>query len=149
VRYVAVLKDIATENDIKQLVDSFYHRVGRDELLGPVFNEIARVDWEHHLPTMYSFWSTMLFRTASYKGRPWPKHAPLPVRKEHFERWVSLFCQTVDSLFAGAKANEAKSTALSIADTFQTRFGIFNPFLFQHATGTRCDELKLVAREES
>ncbi len=139
------MKDITTENDIKQLVDSFYERVGRDELLGPVFNEIARVDWEHHLPAMYSFWSTMLFRTGTYKGRPWPKHAPLPVRKEHFERWVSLFCQTVDSLFVGSNANEAKSVALSIADTFQTRFGIFNPFLFQHATGTPPKELKLTA----
>src|SRR5262249_39189723 len=141
------LKDITTEDDIKQLVDSFYERVGRDELLGPVFNETARVDWEHHLPTMYSFWSTMLLRTATYKGRPWPKHAPLPVQKEHFERWVSLFCQTVDSLFAGPKANEAKSAALSIADTFQMRFGIFNPFLFEHAGGARRDELKVVAKE--
>jgi hemoglobin len=70
----------------------------------------------------------------SYQGRPWPKHAPLPVQKEHFERWLSLFCQTVDSLFSGPKATEAKSIALSIADTFQTRFGIFNPFLFQFKT---------------
>lgn len=139
------MKDITTEADIKLLVDSFYERVGRDELLGPIFNDIARVDWEHHLPTMYSFWSTMLFRTGSYKGRPWPKHAPLPVNKEHFERWVSLFCQTVDALFDGPKAQEAKNFALSIADTFQTRLGIFNPFLFQHASGARSTDLKLTA----
>jgi len=142
------LNDIATEQDIKLLVDSFYERVGRDDLLGPIFNEIAQVDWDHHLPNMYSFWSTMLFRSMTYKGRPWAMHAPLPVRKEHFERWLSLFCQTVDSLFAGPKASEAKSVALSIADTFQTRFGIFNPYLFQHATGTKPDELKLTAKSE-
>jgi hemoglobin len=140
------LKDITNEDDIKLLVDSFYDRAGRDELLGPVFNEVARVDWSHHLPTMYSFWSTMLFRSMTYKGRPWPKHAPLPVRKEHFERWVGLFCETVDSLFNGEKASEAKSIALSIADTFQTRFGIFNPFLFQHARGPKPDGLKLTAK---
>jgi hemoglobin len=128
------LNDIATEQDIKLLVDSFYERVNQDELLGPIFNEVARVDWEHHLPSMYAFWSSMLFRTMTYKGRPWPKHAPLPVQKEHFERWLSLFCQTVDSLFAGPKATEAKSIALSIADTFQTRFGISNPHLFQLRT---------------
>ena len=139
------MKDITTEADVKLMVDSFYERVAKDELLGPVFNEIARVDWEHHLPAMYSFWSTMLFRRTSYKGRPWPKHAPLPVRKEHFERWLSLFCGTVDSLFTGPKAKEAKSIALSIADTFQMRFGIFNPFLFRHATDTKPDELKLTA----
>lgn len=127
------LKDIANDEDVKLLVDQFYDRVSQDELLSPIFNDVAQVDWEHHLPTMYSFWSSMLLRSATYKGRPWPKHAPLPVRQEHFERWVSLFCQTVDRLFQGPKANEAKSTALSIADTFQTRFGIFNPFLFRFA----------------
>ncbi|HTG44183.1 MAG TPA: group III truncated hemoglobin [Verrucomicrobiae bacterium] len=143
-----MLNDIATEADVKLLVDSFYDRVNRDELLSPVFNQIAAVDWEHHLPTMYTFWSSMLFRTGTYKGRPWPKHAPLPVRKEHFERWVSLFCQTIDSHFEGRKAAEAKSVALSIADTFQTRFGIFNPFLFQQATGTKQNELKVTAKGE-
>lgn len=128
------MKDIADREDIKLLVDRFYDRVQQDPLLGPIFNDIAKVDWAHHLPVMYDFWSTMLFRTATYKGRPWPKHAPLPVQQAHFERWLSLFCQTVDSHFAGPKAREAKSVALSIADTFQTRFGIFNPFLHQHKT---------------
>ena len=130
---------------MKALVDSFYDRVNRDELLGPVFNEVAKVDWEHHLPTMYSFWSTMLFRTGEYNGRPWPKHAVLPLRKELFERWVKLFCETVDSLFAGPKAAEAKARALSIADTFQTRSGIFNPLLYQQASGAKPDPLKLTA----
>ena len=128
------MKDIATEQDIKVLVDSFYARVGEDALLAPIFNDVAGVDWSHHLPVMYTFWSSMLFRTATYKGRPWPKHAPLPVRQEHFERWLSLFCQTVDAHFTGPKAREAKSIALSIADTFQTRFGIFNPHLYRFKT---------------
>lgn len=140
------MKDIATEADIKVLVDSFYDRVNRDEVLGPVFNDIAKVDWEHHLPTMYAFWSTMLFRTGSYKGRPWPKHAVLPLQKEHFERWVRLFCETVGAHFEGPKANEAKSAALSIADTFQTRSGIYNPLLFQQCQGAKPDLLKLTAR---
>ena len=139
------MHDIATDQDIKTLVDSFYDRVNRDDVLGPIFNDIAKVDWEHHLPTMYSFWSTMLFRTGEYKGRPWPKHAVLPLKQEQFERWVKLFCQTVDSHFAGPKAKEAKAFALSIADTFQTRAGIFNPFLSQQCIGARPDPLKLTA----
>jgi hemoglobin len=139
------LKDIRTEQDIRTLVDSFYERVNQDELLGPVFNDIAEVEWDRHLPIMYSFWSTMLFRTATYKGMPWPKHAPLPVRKEHFERWLSLFCQTVDSLFEGPKARETKSFALSIADTFQTRMGIWNPFLHLQCAGAKGNPLKVTA----
>ncbi|HEX7861400.1 MAG TPA: group III truncated hemoglobin [Verrucomicrobiae bacterium] len=138
--------DIRTNQDIKILVDSFYDRVNRDEILGPIFNEVAKVDWKHHLPTMYSFWSTMLFRTGEYKGRPWPKHAVLPLKQEQFERWVKLFCETVDTHFTGPKAAEAKSVALSIADTFQTRAGIFNPFLYHQCSGSKPDSLKLTAK---
>ena len=140
------MKDLSSFDDIKALVDSFYDRVNRDDVLGPIFNDVAKVDWEHHLPTMYSFWNSMLFRTGDYKGRPWPKHAVLPLKQEQFERWVKLFCETVDSLFEGPKAKEAKSVALSIADTFQTRAGIFNPFLYQQCCDGKPDPLKLTAQ---
>ena len=146
-RNFRTLNDISTERDIKALVDSFYDRVNRDEILRPIFNDIARVDWDHHLPTMYAFWTKMLFRTGEYKGQPWPKHAVLPLKKEQFERWVKLFCHTVDSLFEGPKAREAKSAALSIADTFQTRAGIFNPFLYQQCSDAKPDPLRLTAKE--
>ena len=142
-----IMRDIENEADVRQLVDEFYGAIRGDALLNPIFTDVAQVDWAHHLPAMYSFWSTMLLRTQSYKGRPWPKHAPLPVRQEHFERWVSLFCQTVDGLFEGPKATEAKSVALSIADTFQTRFGIFNPNLFEHATVGRPSGFKITSAE--
>jgi hemoglobin len=116
--------DIATPEDIKLLVDSFYARVREDELIGPIFNDVARVDWEHHLPLLYKFWGTLLFRSAEYKGNPFSKHLFLPVDKAHFQRWVSLFVSTVDNLFAGPKAEEAKGYARSIADTFQNRMGL-------------------------
>ena len=32
-------KDITTLEDIKTLVDAFYEKVRRDELLSPIFNE--------------------------------------------------------------------------------------------------------------
>jgi hemoglobin len=113
--------DIATEEDIKTLVDSFYAKVNTDSLLSPIFNDVARVDWQEHLPQLYKFWSTLLFRTNTYQGRPWPKHALLPVNTAHFERWISLFKATVDEHFIGPKAAEAKNIAASIADTFQNR----------------------------
>jgi len=134
-RYFEIqVQDIATEQDIKNLVDRFYDKVNADPLLGPIFNDLVQVNWAEHLPTMYSFWSTLLFRTMTFKGQPMPKHMVLPLKKEHCDRWIALFCATVDELFAGPKAKEAKNYALSIADTFQTRMGIFNPFLFQQAT---------------
>jgi hemoglobin len=113
--------DITTEEDIKTLVDSFYTKVNADELLSPIFNGVANVDWAEHLPIMYRFWSSMLLRTNSYQGQPWPKHAVLPVGTVHFTRWLELFKKTVDEHFAGPKAIEAKNIAASIADTFQNR----------------------------
>jgi hemoglobin len=116
--------DIVSEADIKILVDSFYEKVNADGLLSPIFNDLSQVDWQEHLPTMYKFWRALLLRTGTYEGRPWPKHAVLPVNKEHFSRWLALFKETVDEHFAGPKAVEAKNAAASIADTFQNRMQI-------------------------
>lgn len=120
----ALKPDIKGEEDVKRFVDAFYAQVNRDEVLGPIFNDVAKVDWAYHLPLLYSFWNTLLFRTAEYKGNPFAKHLLLPVGQEHFARWVGLFLTTIDSLFAGPKAEEAKGYARSIADTFQNRMGL-------------------------
>jgi hemoglobin len=119
--------DISTEADIAKLVDEFYARVREDDLLRPIFEDVARVNWETHLPHLCDFWSSLLFRTGRFRGQPWPKHADLPVNREHFQRWLSLFIGVVDDLFQGRKAEEAKGYALSIADTFQLRMGLL-PF---------------------
>lgn len=116
--------DIETPEDVKTLVDAFYAKVNRDELLAPIFNETANVDWAEHLPKMYRFWESMLFRTGSYQGAPFPKHAVLPVEQAHFERWLMLFVETVDENFAGMKSEQAKNSAVCIADTFAQRLGV-------------------------
>ena len=117
-------KDIETEADIKLLVDTFYDSVNQDELLSPVFNDFAQVDWQHHLPIMYRFWSTVLFGSMAYKGQPFPKHLPLPVDRQHFSRWIALFTQTLADLFEGPRATEAKQKAAGIAHIFQMRLGL-------------------------
>jgi hemoglobin len=121
---MAELCDISTPEDVRTLVDSFYDKVGRDQLLAPIFNDFAQVDWTTHLPTMYRFWESMLFGAGTYQGAPFRKHAVLPVRKEHFARWLALFVETVNFHFAGPKAEEAKGRAASIADTFAQRMGL-------------------------
>jgi hemoglobin len=116
--------DIRDEQDIKLLVDTFYNKVNEDDLLSPVFNGHAQVNWVHHLPVMYSFWSSVLFGTMAYKGQPFPKHLALPVERQHFARWVDLFTQTADSLFEGEKTQELKQKASSIAQVFQMKMGL-------------------------
>tara|TARA_B110000438_G_C15704983_1_gene602789 strand:+ start:668 stop:1039 length:372 start_codon:yes stop_codon:yes gene_type:complete len=112
------MKTIQTKEDVIYLVDSLYEKVNKDKLLSPIFNDFAKVDWESHMPTMYSFWSSILLGEESYSGRPFPKHLPLPIKQKYFDRWLELFHLTVDENFDGELAIEAKSRASNIAEIF-------------------------------
>lgn len=113
------LKKIQSPEEIKEMVDAFYDKVNNDELLSPVFNEFVGVDWENHLPIMYSFWGSILLGEFSYKGNPFLKHIPLPIEKIHFDRWLQLFIETIEDHFTGETAEEAIQRAKSIAGVFQ------------------------------
>ncbi len=111
--------DIQSEEDVRHLVDQFYLMVLADPLIGFIFTDVVQLSWEHHMPTMYSFWSSILLDTTSYKGNPMVKHIALnektPLVKEHFDRWLSLWEGTVNSLYRGERAELAISRAKSIA----------------------------------
>jgi hemoglobin len=114
------MKDITERNDIVYLVDSFYTKVMKDELLSPVFSHI---DFPNHLPTMYNFWASMLLGEQTYQGNPFQKHIGLPIQAEHFDTWLKLFTETVDKNFSGTKADETKSRAQSIAGVWKFKMG--------------------------
>ena len=63
----------------------------------------------------------VLLQDPSYQGRPFPPHASLPIDSAHFKRWLEIFHSTVDSLFAGEKANEAKWKAGNMAEVFRSK----------------------------
>lgn len=112
--------DINTRADIILLVDSFYQHVQLNDKIGPIFTQIAKVDWQHHLPKMYDFWESILFGKAIYKGNPMLTHFALndkiALQAEAFDTWKNLFYQTVDELFTGPNADLIKQKAQSIAD---------------------------------
>ena len=118
-------REIKTREDVILLVDTFYSKVKDDVLIGPIFNDVAQIDWAHHLPKMYDFWTTQLIGPATYHGRPFPPHIPLGLEKRHFMRWLSLFSATVDELFIGLGAEMAKQKARNIAAVFQYKLGIW------------------------
>ena len=115
--------DIREQDDIRRLIDAFYTQVRADELLGPVFAaRIPAGHWPTHLDTMTRFWTAALLgQDAGYRGNPGAKHLYLPIEGAHFTRWLALFRQTVDSLFAGEKATEMKVRALKMGDMFQAK----------------------------
>ena len=114
-------RDIGSEEDVVLIVNSFYEKVREDRLLGPIFNDFAKVDWETHLPRMYDFWNTLIFSQKTYKGNPFAKHIPLPIQQEHFEQWLVLFEQNIDEHFTGEIAEHTKLRAKSIAHIFQSK----------------------------
>jgi|SRR5436190_5429527 len=112
------LKDITDRSDVVRLVDAFYAKVRVDAFLAPVF---VNLDWHNHVPTMYNFWSSMLLGEASYQGNPLQKHLHLDITSKHFETWLEIFEETVDELFDGTLAAEAKVRTRAIAKIFQHR----------------------------
>ena len=118
------MPDITSQADIQLLVDGFYARVQTDPLLAPVFVDFAHVDFSHHLPQLYAYWSDILLGTSSYRGFPMRKHFPLPIGLAHFERWLALFGATVDAHFTGPTATLAKQQALHVGRVFATRLGL-------------------------
>jgi hemoglobin len=119
--------DLKNAADIKALIDQFYEKVRADETIGYIFNDIAQVDWAQHLPVMYAFWEFLLLdATDGYRGNPIQKHFDLhakhPLKAAHFDRWLQLFQATVDELFEGPAAENAKFRAFAIAETWKPKF---------------------------
>lgn len=118
-------KDIENRQDIELLIRSFYDKVVKDDTIGYIFNDVARVNWDVHLPIMYNFWENVIFNVGTYRGNPMQLHKELntkePLTPEHFTQWLALFTTTVNELFAGAKAELAKQRALSISTMIQVK----------------------------
>jgi hemoglobin len=117
------MMDIISKEDLVILVNTFYDRVKADEVIGHIFNTIIGDDWSVHLPIMYSFWNTVLFGEEGYKGQAIAKHIEIdrriPLRQEHFDRWISLWRDTVDAMFEGPNATRIKEKALTMLQLIQ------------------------------
>jgi hemoglobin len=123
--------DIETRADCEQLVRSFYGRALTDPIIGWLFTDVAKLDLEAHVPRITNFWETILLDAHSYAGGAFRPHLELnsktPLKRGHFDRWLHLWSQTVDELFAGARAELAKAHATRVAAAFEARLRAFDP----------------------
>lgn len=119
------MQDITTKDDIALLVNTFYQKVANDQVIGHFFNDVAKVDWDTHLPKMIEFWSLLVLGVGNYTGNTTQKHVELHQKAAlsygHFEHWLILFNQTVDKLFAGENAELAKSKAQYLSTIIQLK----------------------------
>jgi hemoglobin len=123
--------DVATRADCEALVRAFYAKAMRDPIIGWLFTDVARLDLEAHVPQIASFWETVLLGAKTYGGTPFEPHARVHakarLRAGHFGRWLALWNETVDELFAGPTATLAKAHALRVAQAFHRRLDSSTP----------------------
>jgi len=109
-------KDIKSREDVFQLVSSFYNKVRKDETLGPIFNRAIQ-DWDAHLQHLTTFWESSLFLKTKYYGNPLEAHVKVDaannntITELHFGIWLNLWFETIDDLFEGDYAENAKRRA--------------------------------------
>ncbi len=125
-----MIKHLENRQDIEHLVNSFYDKIRKNEKLGYIFEDIAQVNWEKHLPKMYSFWEMILFEKDEYKGAPLRPHLAINAMHtldfEHFNTWLVLFEQTVHENFNGEKAEEIILRAKNIAKAWAYKIDYLN-----------------------
>jgi hemoglobin len=115
----APTNDLDSREQIGEMVRRFYADVTQDDLLGPMFNQVARVDWSEHLPKLTAFWCRALLGEPGYQGNPFRAHALVherrPFTAAHFERWLSLFHETIELGWTGPNARRALDLADNVA----------------------------------
>lgn len=122
-------KDIADRADIKALIVKFYSKVGNDNQLGPIFNKhlVSEEVWKDHFETLTNFWEAVLFKGNNYQGQVVAQHiwvdsqSGRTLKDDHFKNWLDIWHETIDETFAGPTAEIAKSSGISLAQTFYSK----------------------------
>lgn len=111
--------DLDSREHIERFVDLFYQRMLKDEVLAPIFVDVAEIDLDVHLPHIKDYWCKLLLGERAYRRHTMNIHRALHGKRElqpaDFERWLAFFQGTVDDYFAGERAERAKRVAASIA----------------------------------
>lgn len=113
-------QDIQNREDVYKLVYEFYEKIKKDDVLGPFFNKVI-TDWDAHIERLTTFWESSLFMTKKlehrYIGNPLEVHVKVDkennhsISELHFGLWLNLWFQTLDELFEGEIAENAKRRA--------------------------------------
>jgi hemoglobin len=122
---VPLTRDLDTRSQIHDLVVRFYREIVFDDVLGPVFTEVAEVDWTIHIPKLIDYWCRVLLGQPGYDGYILNAHQEVheaePFRTEFFDRWYRLFVEAVDERWEGPIADRAKNHAARIAGALARR----------------------------
>ena len=78
-----------------------------------------REQYNANLPKLTAFWCRALLGLPGYSGNPFRAHADVHERSSftpaHFERWLSLFYETLELGWIGPRADRAAALAANVA----------------------------------
>lgn len=121
------MRDIETKEDIAFLMNEFYSKMLKDDIIGYIFTDVAQLNLEKHLPSLTNFWENMLLNPNGYKKNVMDIHFQLNQKEklepEHFNRWLELLEETINEHYKGEKAQRMLNSANSIAGIMQFKLG--------------------------
>lgn len=119
------MHDIQNQDDLFLLVDAFYKKLLSDDSISYIFTDVVKIHLEEHLPILVTFWSQAILGTGGYSKNLTQIHLDIDTREhltpELFMIWLSHFYESVDENFQGAKSEQIKTQALSIATVMQIK----------------------------
>jgi hemoglobin len=124
-------KDIENRADLEKMLEAFYKKVFKDDLISHFFLEVVPLDLETHIPVITDFWESVLLDGRGYRKNVMGIHLDISkksrIEKAHLDRWIKIFTETVDEMFEGTKASLAKQRAVSIATMMNIKITYPNP----------------------
>jgi len=113
-----------TKENLGEMVNLFYIKVLKDEIVGPFFieklgDDMKNEKWVPHLELLTNFWASIALGDFAYKGNPFAPHADIKnLSREAFSRWLELFAETLDTVYVPQIANQFKERSTIIAGNF-------------------------------
>ncbi|MEM0954333.1 MAG: group III truncated hemoglobin [Pseudomonadota bacterium] len=116
--------DLDSRAELQRFVRHFYGAMLDDDVLGPLFIDVAAVDLEQHMPHIVDYWAKLLLGERDYQRHTMNIHRRLHGKRTlepaDFQRWLRYFQGAVDAGWVGPRAARAKRIAATIAQNMQS-----------------------------
>ncbi len=127
--------DLDTAEEILELVTRQYADVVQDDLLAPYFTfDPDHLDWQAHIASVADYWDHVVLRAPDYDLDVIEAHRHLHDRcaftPDLFDRWLTIFVDTVDGGWTGPDASLAKQRATGMSRAMANRYlghGVWKP----------------------
>jgi len=120
-----MLTNEVTKENLNTLVITFYTKVLKDDLIGPIFIDVLGKDmkndeWRAHIELLTNFWAAIALGESDYNSSPFAPHVAFADRLSiaAFDRWMKLFFETLNTIYEPELAQQFLARSKNIAGNF-------------------------------